>query len=39
MIYYNKDTLTVRSMMKSDYVSLAAGLHSGYGSAQRMYVK
>lgn len=24
---------------KSDYVSLAAGLHSGYGSAQRMYVK
>ena len=24
---------------KSDYVSLGAGLHSGYGSAQRMYVK
>lgn len=24
---------------ESDYVSLAVGLHSGYGSAQRMYVK
>ena len=24
---------------KSDYVSLAVGLHCGYGSAQRMYVK
>ena len=24
---------------KSDYVSLSVGLHSGYGSAQRMYVK
>lgn len=24
---------------KSDYVSLAVGLHGGYGSAQRMYVK
>lgn len=24
---------------KSDYVSLAVGLHYGYGSAQRMYVK
>lgn len=23
----------------SNYVSLAVGLHSGYGSAQRMYVK
>lgn len=23
----------------SDYVSLAVGLHDGYGSAQRMYVK
>lgn len=24
---------------ESDYVSLAVGLHNGYGSAQRMYVK
>lgn len=24
---------------KSEFVSLAVGLHSGYGSAQRMYVK
>lgn len=24
---------------KSDYVSLSVGLHYGYGSAQRMYVK
>jgi ribosomal protein S18 acetylase RimI-like enzyme len=24
---------------KNDYVSLSVGLHSGYGSAQRMYVK
>jgi ribosomal protein S18 acetylase RimI-like enzyme len=24
---------------ESDYVSLSVGLHSGYGSAQRMYVK
>lgn len=24
---------------KSDYISLSVGLHSGYGSAQRMYVK
>lgn len=24
---------------KSEYVSLSVGLHSGYGSAQRMYVK
>ena len=24
---------------KSDYVSLAVGLHNVYGSAQRMYVK
>lgn len=24
---------------KSEYVSLGVGLHSGYGSAQRMYVK
>lgn len=24
---------------KSDYVSLSVGLHSGYGAAQRMYVK
>ncbi|MEG0774087.1 GNAT family N-acetyltransferase [Clostridium sp.] len=24
---------------KSDYVSLSVGIHSGYGSAQRMYVK
>lgn len=24
---------------KSDYVSLAVGLHSGYGSAQRIYIK
>lgn len=25
--------------VSSDYVSLSVGLHSGYGSAQRMYVK
>lgn len=24
---------------KSDYISLSVGLHNGYGSAQRMYVK
>ncbi len=33
------DVAEVLTKEISDYVSLSVGLHSGYGSAQRMYVK
>lgn len=33
------DTVEKLAKEKSNHVSLAVGLHSGYGSAQRMYVK
>lgn len=33
------DTVEDLAKGKSEHISLAVGLHSGYGSAQRMYVK
>ncbi|MPM76255.1 hypothetical protein SDC9_123252 [bioreactor metagenome] len=33
------DTVEKLAKEKGEHISLAVGLHSGYGSAQRMYIK
>ena len=45
MVYYDKNGILIRDLQQSDaqiitdVIYLGVGLHSGYGSAQRMYVK